>query len=95
MQDLNITTRFALNPDVEYTLIDDEAVLMGVEDDSLFGLNSVGTEILKKLQEQPLSVESISQYLLAIFDVDEIQCMTDIKSFIESLFSANLIVQVE
>ena len=94
MHDLNVTTRFALNPGVEYTLIDDEAVLMGVEDASLFGLNAVGTEIVKKLQEQPLSVESISHHLLTHFEIDEAQCVADTKSFVESLFSANLIVQV-
>jgi hypothetical protein len=75
-------------------LIYEEAVLMGTEGDLLFGINAVGSEIWKQLQLQPVSVEDLSQHLVAYFEVSELRCLTDTKEFIDKLFSQNLILKV-
>jgi hypothetical protein len=95
MKNIDGATRFALNPALAYTIIDDEAVLMGTKDETLYGLNSVGTGILQKMAEQPMSVEQLKDHLLAQFDVDEMTCQTDVRHFLESLCADQLIVPVE
>ena len=89
-----LCTQFVANPRIEYTFIDEEAVLMGTEGDLLFGINAVGSEIWKQLQLQPVSVEDLSQHLVAYFEVSELRCLTDTKEFIDKLFSQNLILKV-
>jgi len=93
MSVINQTTLFSINPDMSYTQIDDEAVLMGLMDDSLYGLNHVGAEILKQLELGPKSVYTISKYLLAHFDIDEMQCLEDTLHFFESLLKKQFIIQ--
>lgn len=93
MSSVDFVTCFSINSSIECTFIDDEAVLMGEGDDTLFGLNAVGTEIFKQLQAQPLSLESIVKYLLQLYDVDESQCVADTTIFIESLFARGLIIK--
>lgn len=92
MNDMNATDLFSINPDASYTLIDDEAVLMGDADDTLYAINDVGTEILKHLEKQPMSVLSLANCISEQFDVDKNQCTLDVTSFIESLLSHHFIV---
>ncbi len=87
--------RFSINPDAVYTVINDEAVMMSEVDDELYGVNNVGTEILKHLESQAMSVQSISDYLTTQFVVDKNQAVIDTQVFLQSLLAENLIVQVE
>ena len=52
MDDVN--TFYALNPDVIFTYIDDEAVLMKSDGDEMYGVNPIGAEIWKKLEQGPM-----------------------------------------
>ena len=95
MNEINESMCFSLHPDIAYTLIDDEAVVMGIVDDELYSMNDVATEILKCLaSSQTLSVQSMTAYLSKHFEVDNTECMTDTTTFLQSMLTENLIVQV-
>ena len=50
MDNLNLSSVVSRNDDVAYTYIDDEMVLMGAEDGLYYGINCVGAEIWKHLE---------------------------------------------
>jgi hypothetical protein len=93
MTEIDKTACFSMNPEVQYTVIDDEAVLMGAHNEKLYGLNEVATEILKQLELRPLSIQEISDYLLDQFEVNKAQSIEDTQKFIESLLAQNLIIR--
>lgn len=94
MNEINENTCFSLHPDITYTLIDDEAVVMGIMDDALYGMNNVATEILKRLESnQIISLQTLTAYLSQHFLVDSAECMKDTKAFLQSMLAKNLIIQ--
>lgn len=95
MNELEVTTRFALNPKLAYTLIDEEAVLLGLADERLYGLNSVATEMLRQLVQQPMSIAMMSEYLLAEFEVDADQSLADTRAFFAGLLAQDMIVRAQ
>jgi hypothetical protein len=94
MSDLNLTTPFILNPDIAYTIVDDETVVLGMEDNMLLGINPVGTELFKQWALKPMSIESINQYLLTQFEVDAQQALQDTKHFVNELLEKQLIIEL-
>ncbi len=85
------TTYFGAQSDVLYTLIDDEAVLMREADNTLFGVNSVATEIWKQLSEQPMNIRMLVDYLLKHFEIDEESCRNDTQKLLTDLLKEKLI----
>lgn len=83
---------FSINPKTAYTYIDDEAVLMGMADETLYGLNAVATEILKHIESRALSLEDITCFLTTNYEIDEACGMEDAKLFIQDMLDKQLIV---
>jgi hypothetical protein len=94
MSDSSVSNYFSIHPNVIYTFIDDEMVLMDETDETLYGLNAVGTEIFKCLVSQPMSIQDVSDRMLEQFEVEKLQISIDIKNFFESLLAKNFICQI-
>jgi predicted metalloprotease len=94
MSDGNTLSYFSIHPNVIYTFIDDEVVLMDETEGTLYGLNAVGTEILKCLVSQPMSIQDVRDRMLEQFEVEKVQISVDIKDFFESLLAKNFIYQI-
>ena len=94
MQTYNNNTSFKLSPDVVYTLIDDEAVLMSFDGENLYGANPMAAKILQMLDEKPMTISLISQHILANYDIEETECLPDVQEMIAMLFSQGLITKV-
>jgi hypothetical protein len=94
MNEFNETTNFSIHPDIAYTLIDDEAVIMRAVDDAVFGMNHVGTELFKCLESNAMSAHALADHLYKQFEVDQAQSLRDAKEFLQSMLFNNLIVPV-
>lgn len=92
MQEITSNTHLQLNPEVAYTLIDNEAVLMKPASDALFEVNSVGVEILNRLSHQSCSFLSLVEHLTQQFQVEEEICSKDTIAFLNLLLKENIIV---
>ena len=71
--------------------IDDEVLMMSIEDGKYYGLNAVGSEIWK-LIEEPKTLEEIIPALMEIFEIDEDSCRKESLEFIESMIKNNIIL---
>jgi hypothetical protein len=85
------TTYFSIQPDVLYTMIDDEAVLMRGQDNTLYGVNPVATEIWQQLNKKPMTLQMLGAHLIEHFDVKLEECIKDTAALLEKLLDENLI----
>ncbi len=93
MNDITEKTYYKVNPEVVFTLIDDEAVLMGPSNEELYGTNPVATEIWRLLEEKPMSVAEISQFISEKYGIDKTQSDEDSKTYLQSLLEENFIIR--
>lgn len=94
MDEINAIEYFTINPDAVYTFIDHEAIMISSRNEEPFSLNETAAEILKQLEFAPASIKHLSEYILAHYDIDEVQCMIDVKDLITSLLAKQLIIRV-
>lgn len=70
--------------------VDDEIVVMNVDNGAFYGLDVVGTEIIKFI-DQPRRVREIRDHLLARYAVDSETCERQLLSLLDELVAENLI----
>ena len=85
---------YVIHPDIVYTLVDSEAVIMGQKQKNLYGLNETGTEMLLYFESKPLTLQSVHEYLITHFEVEEDQSRLDAQTFIEALLAESIIMPV-
>lgn len=70
--------------------VDGEVVMMNIESGKYYGINSVGAEIWRLL-ENPVSVSNICGELVKTFEIDNPTCETEVLTFLGSLEAENLL----
>eukprot|EP01013_Petalomonas_cantuscygni_P027266 TRINITY_DN50077_c0_g1_i1.p2 TRINITY_DN50077_c0_g1~~TRINITY_DN50077_c0_g1_i1.p2 ORF type:complete len:104 (-),score=21.19 TRINITY_DN50077_c0_g1_i1:218-529(-) len=70
--------------------VDDEIVAMNIDNGAFYGLNVVGTEIIKFI-DQPRRVREIRDHLLMRYAVDAETCERQLLSLLDELLAENLI----
>ena len=84
--------KFAPNPDVSWTTLDGETVLLNLENGFYYTLNYVGSAVWEHLcSSQPLHDILITLY--ERFDADEHVIREDLGALIDQLCRENLIVE--
>lgn len=71
--------------------VDGENVILDLDEGVYYGLNPVGTQVWKRIQE-PTPVGEIVTDLTAEYDVDYERCFDDVVSLLEDLAENGLIV---
>lgn len=87
-------TRLHRNPDMVFSTIDGEVVMMSVEQGEYFGLNAMGSEIWNALAE-PRSLEDLCRALRERFDVSETQCREEVARFLADIAHSGLVTVTE
>jgi hypothetical protein len=76
--------------DVLATEFGDEVVILNLRDGVYYGLEDVGTRIWQLLQ-QPVSVLTIREAIVAEFDVESARCERDIRLLLTDLVARGLV----
>ena len=84
--------RFTQNPDVSWTTLDGETILLNLENGFYYTLNRVGNAIWEQLSGAP-SLDEIRATLYARFDVDEAVIREDLNALIDQLCHEGLIAE--
>ena len=79
------------HPDMVFSHIDDEVVMMSVETGEYYGLNPVASRIWEIL-EKPYTFDQLIDMLLQEFDIDESKCRNDVTGFLNQLIEKLLVV---
>ena len=89
---ISLTSQISRNPDVAYTQIDDDLVVMGPEDSLFYGINPVGTKIWSLLETDTLSLHAICDLIQQYYDVTASMCIEDTTRFIEAMAAQKMIL---
>jgi hypothetical protein len=92
MSAIGMQTRFERNPDLAWTNMDDEIVMMSVERGEYSGLGGAGSRIWELLAD-PLTTSQICARLVEEFEVDADTCGTDVVEFVGQMLKSDLIRQ--
>ena len=80
------------NPDVMFSEVDAEIILMNLESGAYFNLNPVGSEIWKLIGDEGNTSDAIASELTEIFDVSQAECEARIGRFVEKLLECKAII---
>lgn len=84
---------FQRNSEIIASEIDNETVMMDKDFETYFGLEAIGSEVWKLL-EQPISIEQMSQQLVQRYDVSIEQCIDDLGPLMSDLLENEMIMAV-
>jgi hypothetical protein len=92
MESLHLSSTLSINPEVVYTHIENDLVMMDPNGGGFYSMNSVGTDLWNRLVEKPATLESIYYYLKERYEVSEEQLREDIEEFIQTMITQNMVV---
>lgn len=81
---------FYLSQEVLAQEIDGESILLDMSSEKYFGLNDVGSQILSQIQKGS-NLETITNHLLTIYNVEEKQLKIDIIELLQQLLDKKII----
>ncbi len=81
-------------PDMVFSHIDDEVVMMSIETGEYYGLNPVASRIWELL-ETPHTFNQLIDKLMQEFDIDEASCQRDVEAFLKQMMEKKLVVTAE
>jgi hypothetical protein len=84
------TSFVSIAPDVLFRHVGDETVLLGLDSESYFGLDAVGTRIWRLVESRP-TVGDLVEILLEEYDVDREVLENDVDELLSRLVDAGLV----
>jgi hypothetical protein len=88
--ELSGSTIVSINKNYVYCKVEDEMVLLGIEDEIYYGLNSVGAFIWEEIKK-PKTIDEIKTAILAEYDVQNSECEQDLYDLLKQLAANGLI----
>ncbi len=82
--------RVEISDDVIYQEVRDEVVLLNLESQQYFGLDSVGADVWKLLKEHGDS-EAVVQGMKSSYRVDEAKLRSDVDALVADMVQAGLV----
>jgi hypothetical protein len=90
MASLNSSSKLKRNPDMVFSEMDGETVMMSIENSEYYGLDPVASRIWELL-DQPATVEQLVEKLLEEYEVDHDTCLDDVLSFSQELMEKKIL----
>ena len=90
---ISTTQTFQRNSEIIASEIDNETVMMDKDFETYFGLQAIGSDVWKVL-EQPISIEQIAEQLVQRYDVSIEQCIDDLMPLMSDFLENEMIVAI-
>ncbi|CAA0096608.1 Uncharacterised protein [BD1-7 clade bacterium] len=81
---LNLQSTIGRNPDILFSDVDQEIILMNLESGSYFTLNAVGSEIWNLL-ESDMSIDALVNELITRFEISVEDCQKSVMTYMQKL----------
>jgi hypothetical protein len=78
-------------PEMVFSKLDGEVVMMSVENGEYYGLNEIGSAIWERISEE-IKVEDLVRQLMEEYDVERSECEKDTFEFLEEMATKKLVV---
>ena len=87
---ISLNSKIQRNQDLLTSKADGEIVMLDINADKYFGINSVGSDIWERI-EKPMVIADLCQSLRNKYTVSKEQCEQDVLKFIEQLQEKKLV----
>jgi hypothetical protein len=88
--DFTIESTIERSKEIIASEVENELVMMSLENGKYYGIDSIGGDIWKML-EQPIKVSEICEHLMKEYNVEAPTCENDVLKFLEQLKQQGLI----
>lgn len=88
---ITLETVVQRDPEQEFSLIDDEVVMLSLKTGKYYTLNSVGSRIWQLLEKQT-TIKDIIKQLVQEYEIEKNKCIYDTISIIEDLVNRSLVI---
>ena len=86
------TGQITINPEISYTSIDNDMVILGAKKNyQHYGLNPMGAIIFKLLEHGGKSFDELRAVLLQNYRISPEQCTQELQAFIDKMCRNNLL----
>lgn len=75
-EEITLESILQRDPDQEFSMIDDEVVMLSLKNGEYYALNSVASRIWELIEKRK-SVKELTEVLVEEFEVDEETCLRD------------------
>ncbi len=89
--DISESSKIERNPDIIFSEIDNETVMMDKDFESYFGLAEIGSRIWEELAKQQ-TVKSLCETLMQEYDVSYADCLNDVAELLSALQQQDMIL---
>lgn len=89
-KEINEETIVQRDPDQEFSMIDEEVVMLSLKNGAYYALDPVGSRIWEMIKE-PVEVRILIQELMIEFEVQEEVCKKDTFEYLETLNKKDLL----
>jgi hypothetical protein len=79
------------HPDLVFSKVDDEVVMMSIKNGEYYGLDNIGSRVWEII-EKPVTFKELIDLLRYEFEIDDKKCRSDVIEFIEALINKELVV---
>jgi len=90
MKTITLENKIVRSNEFITSTVDDEVMMMSVEKGHYYGLDEIGSHIWQQLQK-PVRVADLCTQLSTEFNVDQIQCETDVLAFLNELAEEGMV----
>lgn len=88
---MTLETKVQLDPELLYSKIGDEIVLLTIDSGKYFKVDAVGSRIWEIIKE-PTTIKTLLNQLIEEYEVSFEECQQDVMSFMERLQKDELIL---
>ena len=92
MNTLSKTCIISRNPEVAYTQIDQQLVMLEPENAVFCDVNPIGHVLWSLLESNPLSLEALCNHIHQHYEVTAAQCAEDVTQFINEMVALHLLM---
>ncbi|MBN2682139.1 MAG: lasso peptide biosynthesis PqqD family chaperone [Bacteroidales bacterium] len=78
-------------PEMVFSKLDGEVVMMSVENGEYYGLNEIGSAIWERISDE-IKVDDLVVQLMEEYDVERAECEADTIEFLEEMAEKKLVV---
>lgn len=89
-----MTSKFGLNSDLAWRVIDGEVVILKVKTTTYYSLDPVGSFIWSRMKEGPQTRQEMLGAVLAEFEVEQSQAAADLDELISDLVREELLTEI-
>ena len=90
---LSLSTVVVQSPDLLDCEMDEDLVLMSIENEAYYGMDSIGKRIWWAMAN-PVSVQSLCEQLQQQFEIDPLACENEVIGYLNELLVEGLIHEV-